>query len=126
MNFMDEDQVMRFLLAAKESLYEALYHLAVKTGMRQGELLGLKWSYLDWKKGILRVRRQLQRINNQGLLFSQPKTKTGNRSIQLGEQTLQFLRTHLEKQRLEQTFAKQNWCKPNWQTSKPPHMAVVM
>jgi integrase len=109
MYFLDEDQVMRFLLATKESRYEALYHLAVKTGMRQGELLGLKWSDLDWKKGILRVQRQLQRINNQGLLFSQPKTKTGNRSIQLGEQTLQTLRTHLEKQRLEQAFANQNW-----------------
>ena len=109
MNFLDEDQVMCFLLAAKESRYEALYHLAVKTGMRQGELLGLKWSDLDWKKGVLRVQRQLQRINNQGLLFSQPKTKTGNRSIQLGEQTLQTLRTHLEKQRLEQAFANQNW-----------------
>jgi integrase len=74
-----------------------------------GELLGLKWSDLDWKKGILRVHRQLQRINNQGLIFSQPKTKTGNRSIQLGEQTLQILRTHLEKQRLEQAIAKQDW-----------------
>ena len=109
MGFMDEDQAMRFLLAAKESRYEALYHLAVKTGMRQGELLGLKWSDLDWKKGILRVRRQLQRINHQGLIFSQPKTKTGFRSIQLGEQTLQTLRAHLEKQRLDQEFAKQNW-----------------
>ena len=100
---------MRFLLAAKDSRYEALYHLAVKTGMRQGELLGLKWNDLDWKKGFMRVRRQLQRINHQGLLFSQPKTKTGNRSIQLGEQTLQILRTHLGKQHHDQDFSKQNW-----------------
>ena len=104
MSFFDEHQVMQFLLAAKGSRYEAVYHLAVKTGMRQGELLGLKWSDLDWKKGALRVRRQLQRMNGHGRILTSPKTKNAYRTILLGEQTLQALRMHLEFQNLERRF----------------------
>ena len=53
MQIWDEFQVIQFLSAASESRYEALYHLAVKTGMRQGELFGLKWSDLQWHNGTL-------------------------------------------------------------------------
>ncbi len=42
MSVLDEEQVSRFLVAANTSRYEALFHLAVATGMRQSELLGLK------------------------------------------------------------------------------------
>jgi integrase len=104
MRFFDEHQVMQFLQAAKGSRYEALYHLAVKTGMRQGELLGLKWSDLDWKKGALRIRRQLQRVNGHGRILTSPKTKNAYRTILLGEQTLQALRLHLEFQNMERRF----------------------
>jgi integrase len=53
MRILDEGQVIRFLISAQSSRYEALYHLAVKTGMRKAELLGLKWDDLDWQKGQL-------------------------------------------------------------------------
>jgi integrase len=46
MQVLDEIQVNQFLVPAIGSPFEALCHLAVKTGMRQGELLGLKWSDL--------------------------------------------------------------------------------
>ena len=39
---LDENQVLQFLIAAQDDRYEALYHVAIKTGMRQGELLGLE------------------------------------------------------------------------------------
>jgi integrase len=45
---LDENQVLQFLIAAQDDRYEALYHVAIKTGMRQGELLGLKWSDVDF------------------------------------------------------------------------------
>ena len=41
---LDENQVLQFLITAQDDRYEALYHVAIKTGMRQGEILGLKWS----------------------------------------------------------------------------------
>jgi integrase len=100
---------MRFLIAAKGSRYEALYHLAVKTGMCKAELLGLNWNDLDWKKGTIRVQRQLQRISREGFTFTTPKTSSGRRTIQLGMQTLQVLTAHLERQRLEQVEAGERW-----------------
>lgn len=49
MEILVESEVIQFLICAKDSRHEALFHLAIKTGMRQGELLGLKWSDLDMK-----------------------------------------------------------------------------
>jgi integrase len=109
MRILDEGQVIRFLISAQSSRYEALYHLAVKTGMRKAELLGLKWDDLDWQKGTVRVQRQLQRISREGFTFSPPKTRSGRRTIHLGEQTLQVLRAHLGKQRIEQVEAGERW-----------------
>ena len=45
----DESQVLVFLVGAESSRFKSLYHLAVTTGMRQGEIFGLKWSDLHWK-----------------------------------------------------------------------------
>jgi integrase len=106
---LDETQVVLFLIAAQGNRHEFLFNLAVKTGMRQAELLGLKWADLDWRSGILQVRRQVQRIDGQGFIFCEPKTKTGRRSIQLGETSLQMLRKQFEKQKCEQEKAGDRW-----------------
>jgi integrase len=55
--------------------------LAVSTGMRQGELLGLKWEDVDLEAGTLRVRRTLSTALGGGFSFSTPKTAKGRRSI---------------------------------------------
>lgn len=109
MNVLDEMQVNQFLVTAIGSPFEALYHLAVKTGMRQGELLGLKWSDLQWGSGRLNIRRQLQDVRGQGCIFQEPKTRSGRRTIQLGEGTLHALRLHRERQRLQMAVAGQRW-----------------
>jgi Phage integrase family len=62
MQVLDEIQVSQILIAAQRSPYRALYFLAVTTGMRQGELLGMKWSDLKWNSGTLQVQRQLQYV----------------------------------------------------------------
>jgi integrase len=109
MNVLDEAQVGRFLVAAQGSYYEALYYLAVTTGMRQAEMFGLKWIDLQWNSGTLHVQRQAQRVNGHGWAFVEPKTKSGRRTIKLGEGTLQVLRLH--RQRLEQlkSLAGDRW-----------------
>ena len=109
MQVWDEIQVNQYLVAAIGSPFEALYHLAVKTGMRQGELLGLKWSDIQWGSGRLYVRRQLQDVRGEGRIFQEPKTRSGRRTIQLGEGTLQTLREHLERQQLRKVASGQRW-----------------
>jgi integrase len=98
MQVLDESEVSQFLVAAQESPYLALYHLAITTGMRQGELFGLKWTDLQWNSGTLRIQRQVQRINGKEWSFVEPKTRAGRRTVKLGEGTLQVLREHRERQ----------------------------
>jgi len=109
MAILAEDEVVRFLISIRGSRHEALYHLAIKTGLRQGELLGLKWSDLDWKQGIVRIHRQVQRIYKQGVVFKPPKTRSGRRAIQLGENMLQVLRSHLEQQQQMIATTGESW-----------------
>ncbi len=91
MRTLDSSQVSRFLLAAKGSPYYALYHMAITTGMRLGELLGLKWSDLDWSTGTIRVNRQKQDVPGKGTSLVEPKTRSGRRAIFLGAGTLKVL-----------------------------------
>ncbi len=88
MKFYDEAQVSQFILAVRGDRNEVLYHLAIVTGMRQSELLALKWSDLDWQKKTLKVQRQLKRGDHQNGYFSLPKTKAGKRTINLGATTV--------------------------------------
>lgn len=109
MTVLDESQVTQFLAAAGDSKYQALYHLAVTTGMREGELFGLKWSDLHWNNGTLHVQRQVQKIPGKPWKFSEPKTASGRRMIKLGEGTLQVLREHKERQTFQKAVAGDRW-----------------
>jgi integrase len=104
-----EDEVRQFLLATAGHRHEALFYLALTTGMREGELLGLKWSDLDWGKGVLNIQRQLQRIERKGLFFVPPKTKAGRRQIKLGQGMLDRLAEHRKRQDREREEAGSQW-----------------
>ena len=79
---------------------EALYVLALNTGMRQGELLALRWDDLNLERGILRVRRTLTR-QNRSFVLGEPKTKNSRRTIRLTAAAVDTLRAHLARQLVE-------------------------
>jgi integrase len=108
MKVLDDNQVRQLMITAAGHRYEALLHLAVTTGMRMGELLGLKWSDLDWASGTLKVQRQVQRHPGKGFVFPEPKTKAGRRVIELGQNTIRLLAAHRTRQELESNA-------PSWQ-----------
>jgi integrase len=83
------EQVKKLLVAAKGDKLEALYVLAVSTGLRQGELLGLKWEDVDLEEGVLRVRRTV--FNG---AVNAPKTARSNRSVRLTSEAIRALRDH--------------------------------
>ena len=66
----------------------ARYVLALTTGMRQGELLRLKWADIDLNTGTLAVRRALQWQRGIGLVFTEPKTARSRRKIHLSQTAL--------------------------------------
>jgi integrase len=96
MKILDEDQIQTFILAAQsiQPRNYPFFQLALTTGMRRSELLGLKWEDLEWIRGWLVVNRQLKRNKESGFFFAPPKTKAGYRTIVLGESTLTVLREH--------------------------------
>lgn len=113
MKVLDEAQVNQFLMAARESPYQALYHLAIVTGMRMGEIYGLTWDDLHWHTGELHVRRQALDVKGGGWCFGELKTRYGTRIVKLGESTLNVLRAHQERQQMQIAFAGDQWTDNN-------------
>ena len=96
----DREQTRRFLKVARGDRLEALYVLAVTAGLRQGELLGLKWSDLNLKEGTLTVKRSL-RIDKNGPRFTEGKRDRSRRCVDLGASTVTALKAHRKRQNEE-------------------------
>lgn len=92
------EQARALLVAAKGERFEALYVLAITTGMRQGELLALKWEDIDLEAGTLQVRRTLSTATGGGFRFGAPKTAKSRRSIKLPNRALSSLKKHRKAQ----------------------------
>ena len=105
---LDAEQVKALFGAAQGDRLEALYILAVHTGLRQGELLGLKWGDVDLEAGTLQVRRTLTTAKG-GPVLSSPKTKGSRRTVKLSQTALEALRNHLERQLREIDQAGDLW-----------------
>ncbi|MBW2132012.1 MAG: site-specific integrase [Deltaproteobacteria bacterium] len=73
------DEIKAFLDAVEDRKYKILFKLAIMSGARQGELLGLKWSDVDWENNQIHIQRT---FNNQKWYAT--KTATSNRRIDLG------------------------------------------
>jgi integrase len=71
---------------------------ALGTGLRRGELLGLRWQDVNLDAGHLRVERTLEQTKRGGLLFKAPKTKYGRRLVTLPASTVTLLREHRRAQ----------------------------
>lgn len=93
------EEVTRVLRAAEGDEYEALWHLALTTGMRRGELLGLRWSDVDLDAGSLSVARTLSRGKTSRLEAGEPKTQAGRRRVALPASTVARLRRHQTRQK---------------------------
>ncbi len=109
MQVLDDLQVRNLLLAAKGNWMETFLQIAVTTGLRFGEILGLKWSDLDWETRRLQIQRQANRVASEGILFSQPKTKAGRRTVVLGTKTIILLREHWLNQQREIPILSNHW-----------------
>jgi integrase len=98
-------QVKVLLEEAAESRFEALYVVAIYTGLRRGELLGLKWTDVDLDKGTLRVQRSLDVDGT----FKTPKNQAARRALKLTSRALEALRAHKVRQNAERLQAGTRW-----------------
>ena len=92
------DQIADVLDQARQATYLfPIVSLALATGMRRGELLGLQWGDIDLDAGTLRVERSVEETKA-GLRLKPPKTKRGRRNITLPSETVAMLRGHKVRQ----------------------------
>jgi len=103
-----QEQARVFLEAIKGDRLEALYALAISTGMRQGEILALHWNDLELDQGVLQVRYSVRREGGR-FVFTEPKTKHGKRKILLSPEVLEALRSHRVRQLAERLTAGPAW-----------------
>ncbi len=104
------EQVRQLLEAAKGHPQEALFILALATGMRRGELLGLKWQDISFDRGALQVRRALTRMpTGQGYKETEPKTRKSRRSIVLTAFAIEALKKHQVRQQEMKLAAGDAW-----------------
>ena len=100
------EQATRFLDAARSHRLYALFYLAMATGMRRGELLGLYWT--DLKGDRLKIERALTLNKGRGVM-STPKTRKGTRWVALSADVLEVLEAHRERQIAERQRLGEAW-----------------
>lgn len=101
------EQVRMLLSTVRGDRLEALYVVAVTTGLREGELLGLRWQDVDLEQGKVRVVRQLTRTRD-GLSFTAPK-RNKTRIVRLTTPAMVALRKHKAAQNQERLKAGSLW-----------------
>jgi integrase len=101
-------EARQLLAAAGGDRLEALYLLAVSTGMRQGEILGLGWEDADLDEGVVRVRRTLT-LARGGPRLAEPKTRGSRRQVRLTAGAVEALGRHRERQGAERAAAGDSW-----------------
>lgn len=100
----DIEEVKSFLTVAQSSRYYIAFLLALTTGMRQGEILALRWKDIDFNNNTLAVKQTLSHTGNK--LIPGAKTKSGLRSITLPIETVHALNKHKKMIQYEKRIAE--------------------
>ncbi len=102
------DEARRFLDTVRGDRFEALYVVAVQCGLRQGELLALRWEDVDLEARTLQMRRTLAREGSK-LSVGPTKTSKGRRKVKLTRDATEALLSHLARQLVEIDKAGEKW-----------------
>lgn len=108
--YLNDEQVAKFLAAAQPTPYFTAYYLELATGLRRGELLGLRWKNVDLANRRIFVTQSLIRTN-QGLLFQEPKTKLAKRTVAIPADVAGMLEFHRARQKNHKDNADSVWTK---------------
>jgi integrase len=116
MHTLDLEQSRTLLATAADDRLEALYILAVTTGMREGELLALRWRDIDLEAAHLQVRGSLTRPEGEGYQIGLPKTKRSRRRIDISPAAIAALHRHRIHQAEEKLASGLGtaWGDPRW------------
>ncbi len=113
---LNDDQLDRFMKRIRQDeLWYDFFYTELTTGLRRGEICGLKWTDFESDTGKLKIRRSIHKKKGGGLTVGETKTETGTRTVLLPPSTADLLRKRKEK-------AVSEWIFPNlYQPEKPMH-----
>ncbi|HSR22589.1 MAG TPA: site-specific integrase [Candidatus Eisenbacteria bacterium] len=103
------EEARRLLAGLRGDRLAALYVLALTSGMRQGELLALRWADVDLAGGRLAVRGSLHRDLGGGWTIGEPKTHRSRRQVALAAMAVRALEEHRRGQDVERRAAGPRW-----------------
>ena len=93
-----EEQLERFLeVVRQDPVWSDFFYTELTTGMRLGEICGLKWQDFEEKSGRLHIRRSVHRRKGGGIRVGETKTETGTRTILLPPSTVEILKARKKK-----------------------------
>ena len=108
---LNDEQAVQFLDALDREPLEdrTLFTLALYTGMRRGELLGLEWEDIDFDSGIISIRRTSQYASDIGVFTDTTKTEQSKRSIKIPQSILQLLKAYKAAQTEQRLRIGDRW-----------------
>jgi integrase len=98
----DVGEVQQFLEVAKGNRYYVAFHLAVATGMRQGEILGLRWVDIDFINKTISIRQTLSHDGKE--LRAGAKTASSVRSIAIDDETVALSYKGIERRSQKKSY----------------------
>lgn len=104
MKILNEEQIAKLLDAIKDEYLYIPVFLAVMTGMRRGEILGLRWQDVDLQNGIIYVKQALYQRKAGEPAFTEPKTPQSKRAIQISNAVIKALEKHKTEQEKAKLF----------------------
>ena len=111
---LNDKQLAKFLkITDKDPAWGDFFRTELTTGLRRGEICGLKWEDFDGEKGSLKVQRSVTVGDKGGLVIGETKTENGVRTIKLPESTAELLRNRKKK-------VQSKWIFPNFFNAKEP------
>ena len=112
-SYLEEADVARLLSALHDAppQYSAIVQLGLFTGMRRGEICGLRWSDIDFEASTISVNRTMEYIPHEGLIFTAPKTRASNRTFKVGSNCLEMLREYQLYQKAERLRTGSAWAR---------------
>lgn len=106
----DQEMLQFFACLEREPLqYQTLITLLVYSGMRRGEVCGLKWSDIDFRNKLIHIQRTILYTPQKGVYEDTPKTKGSNRIIKLADIVFSDLEQHRKQQSIRRLQLGDRW-----------------
>lgn len=109
----EELDIIFNLLNDEQLMFKLLIHIAINSGCRRGELVGLQWSDVDFKTGVITIQRSNYKVKNGPIRSKEPKNKK-KRFVTLPPYCMELLKEYRKKQNVLQFELGDAWCGNNW------------